>query len=188
MSRPPKQEQRFHQRGLTLRSTGRHTAGRARASFHSRPSPSRRASPVTLNVRRLRAACCENPRTLRSERALKEALPKSRSIGAAKKGSFNSASSFLAAPHEWSAPAQARSKANVGQSVGPLLRIGSASAPREAPVVEHLSSGSERTSGFSIRLAQIQPIALTQSFRCLASGQQLQSGNASKRSVPHRDA
>ena len=53
---------------------------------------------------------------------------------------------FLAVPHEWSAPAQARSKANVGQSAEPRLRIGNASAPREAPVVGHLSSGSERTS------------------------------------------
>ena len=52
MSRPPQQEQRFHRRRLTLRSTGRHTAGRAWASFHSGPSPSCRAAPVTSNVRR----------------------------------------------------------------------------------------------------------------------------------------
>ena len=99
-----------------------------------------------MNVRRLSAACCENPRILRSERLLKEALPRPRSIDAAKKGSLNSASSFLVALHERSAPAQARSRANVSQSVGPLLRIGSTSAPREASVVEHLSSGSEGTS------------------------------------------
>ena len=60
-----------------------------------------------------------------------------------------------------SARAEARASANVGQSVGPLLRIGSTSAPRKASVVGHLSSGSKRTSGFSIRLAQVQPIALT---------------------------
>ena len=187
---------------------------------------------------------------------------------------------FLAVPHEWSAPAQARSKANVGQSVGPLLRISSTSVPRKASVVGHLSSGSERTSSSPsaspksslsrshkafvawhlgnsyslamqakeafhtrrltlpsnglapatrawpsfhsgpsprclreplmsnvrrlgarsakeaarlerialIGLAQVQPLALTQSFRCLASWQQLQSGNASQRSVQHRDA
>ena len=47
------------------------------------------------NVRRLRAACCENLRLFRSERALKEALPKSRSIGAAKKVSLDSASLFF---------------------------------------------------------------------------------------------
>ena len=47
---------------------------------------------------------------------------------------------------ERSAPAQARSKANVSQSVGPPLRIGSTSAPREISVVGQLSSGSERTS------------------------------------------
>ena len=45
-----------------------------------------------------------------------------------------------------SARAKARARANVGQSVGPLLRIGSTSATRGAPVVGHLSSGSERTS------------------------------------------
>ena len=45
-----------------------------------------------------------------------------------------------------SARAEARARANVGQSVGPLLRIGSTSAPRGASVVGHLSSGSERTS------------------------------------------
>ena len=45
-----------------------------------------------------------------------------------------------------SARAGARSKASVSQSVGPLLRIGSTSAPRETSVVGHLSSGSERTS------------------------------------------
>ena len=45
-----------------------------------------------------------------------------------------------------SARAEARARANVGQSVGPLLRIGSTSAPRKALVVGHLSSGSERTS------------------------------------------
>ena len=49
------------------------------------------------NVRRFRAACCENLRLSRSERALKEALPKSRSIGAATDRSLNSASSFLGA-------------------------------------------------------------------------------------------
>ena len=48
-----------------------------------------------------------------------------------KEWALNSASSFLVAPHEWSAPAQARSKANVSQSVGPLLRKGSTSAPGE---------------------------------------------------------
>ena len=42
-----------------------------------------------------------------------------------------------------SARAEARARANVGQSVGPLLRIGSTSAPRGASVVGHLSSGSE---------------------------------------------
>ena len=46
-----------------------------------------------------------------------------------------------------SARAEARARANVSQSVGPLLRIGSTSAPREASVVAVLSSGSERTSG-----------------------------------------
>ena len=46
-----------------------------------------------------------------------------------------------------SARAEARASANVSQSVGPLLRIGSTSAPRETSVVWHLSSGSERTSG-----------------------------------------
>ena len=134
------------------------------------------------NVRRLEAERRKTPR------ALKASLSQSRSIGAAKKGWLNSASSFFVALLEWSAPAQARSKANVSQSVGPLLRIGVTSAPRETSVVGHLSGGSERTSGFSIRLVQVQPIALTQSFRCLASAQQLQSGNASQRSVPHRDA
>ena len=93
------------------------------------------------NIRRLEEERQENPR------ALRESLSQSRSIGAAKNESLNSASSFLVAPHEWSAPAQARSKANVSQSVGPLLRIGSTSAPRGTSVVGHLSSGSERTSG-----------------------------------------
>ena len=46
-----------------------------------------------------------------------------------------------------SARTEARARANVGQSVGPLLCIGSTSAPRKASVVGHLSSGSERTSG-----------------------------------------
>ena len=45
-----------------------------------------------------------------------------------------------------SARAEARASVNVGQSVGPLLRTGSASAPRKASVAGHLSSGSERTS------------------------------------------
>ena len=45
-----------------------------------------------------------------------------------------------------SARAEARAKANVGKSVGPLLRISSTSAPRETSVVGHLGSGSERTS------------------------------------------
>ena len=44
------------------------------------------------------------------------------------------------------ARAEVRARANFGQSVGPLLRIGSTSATRGAPVVGHLSSGSERTS------------------------------------------
>ena len=87
------------------------------------------------------------PERSKNPRALKGSLSQSRPIGAAKKGSLNSASSFLAAPHEWSAPAQARSRANVSQSVGPLLHIGSTSAPREASVVAVLSSGSERTRG-----------------------------------------
>ena len=98
------------------------------------------------NVRRHGAACCENPRILRSERAVKEALPKSTSIGAAKNESLNSASSFLAAPHEWSALAQAQSKASVSQLVGPLLRKGNTSAPRETSNVGHLSSGSDMPS------------------------------------------
>ena len=86
------------------------------------------------------------PERSKDLRALKGSLSQSRSIGTAKKGSLNSASSFLVAPHEWSAPAQARSKANVSQSVGPLLRISSTSVPRKASVAGHLSSGSERTS------------------------------------------
>ena len=45
-----------------------------------------------------------------------------------------------------SARAEARARANVAQSVGPLLRKGSTPAPRGASVVGHLSSGSERTS------------------------------------------
>ena len=45
-----------------------------------------------------------------------------------------------------SARAETRARATVGQSVGPLLRIGSTSAPRGASVVGHLSSGSEGTS------------------------------------------
>ena len=173
---------------LTLRSSGQAPAGRLWASFHSGPNPSRRRLPLNLYVRRLRAARRKNPNASRCERVLKEALAKSKSIGAATKRSLSSASSLLGALHESSAPAQARSKANVSQSVGSPLRISSTSAPRETSVVGQLSSGSERTSGFSIRLAQVQPIALTQSFRCLASGPQLQSGNASQRSVPHRDA
>ena len=99
------------------------------------------------NVRRLRAARRKNPSASRSEHALKESLSKSKSIGAAAKRSLSSASSLLVALHDWSAPAQARSRANVGQSVGPLLRIGNTSAPREASVVAVLSTGSERTSG-----------------------------------------
>ena len=79
---------------------------------------------------------------------MKEALAKSKAMGAAKKRTLSSASSFLVALHEWSAPAQARSKANVGQSVGPLLRIGSTSVPHKASSVGHLSSGSERASSF----------------------------------------
>ena len=98
------------------------------------------------NVRRLRAARRKNPSASRSERALKESLSKSKSVGAATNRLLSSASSLLVALHDWSAPAQARSKANVSQSVGPLLRIGSTSAPRKASVVGHLSSGSERTS------------------------------------------
>ena len=77
---------------------------------------------------------------------MKETLAKSKSICAATKRSLSSASSLLVALHEWSAPAQARSKANVSQSVGPLLRMGIAAATRKASVVGHLSSGSERTS------------------------------------------
>ena len=45
-----------------------------------------------------------------------------------------------------SARAEARARANVSQSVGPLLRIGSTSAPRETSAVWHVSSGSEGTS------------------------------------------
>ena len=86
------------------------------------------------------------PERSKDPRALKGSLSQSRFVGAAKKGSLNSASSFLVALHEWSAPAQARSKANVSQSVGPLLRMGNAAATREASVDGHLSSGSERTS------------------------------------------
>ena len=78
---------------------------------------------------------------------MKEALAKSKAMGAAKNRTLSSASSFLVALHEWSAPAQARSKANVSQSVGPLLRMGNAAAARKASVVGHLSGGSERTSG-----------------------------------------
>ena len=85
------------------------------------------------------------PERSKDPRALKGSLSYSRSIGAAMKVSLDSAF-FLAVPHEWSAPAQARSKANVGQSVGPLLRISSTSVPRMASVAGHLSSGSERTS------------------------------------------
>ena len=44
------------------------------------------------------------------------------------------------------ARAEARARVNVGQSVGPLLRIGSTSAPREISVAWQLSSGAERTS------------------------------------------
>ena len=78
---------------------------------------------------------------------MKETLAKSKSIRAATKKSLNSASSLLVAVHEWSAPAQARSKENVSQLVGPLLRMGNAAATRKASVVGHLSSGSERMSG-----------------------------------------
>ena len=46
-----------------------------------------------------------------------------------------------------SARAEARARANVSQSVGPLLRTGSTSAPRETSAVGHLSSGLEGTSG-----------------------------------------
>ena len=99
------------------------------------------------NVRRLSAEHRKNPNASRSERALNETLSKSKSISAARKWPPSSASSFLVALHEWSAPAQARSKANVSQYVGPLLRIGSTSAPRETSVVGRLSSGSESTSG-----------------------------------------
>ena len=86
------------------------------------------------NVRRLEAE------RRRSPRALNGSLSRSGSIGAAKKGSLNSASSLLVALHEWSAPAQARSKANVSQSIGPLLRIGSTSAARKAFVAWHLGN------------------------------------------------
>ena len=55
---------------------------------------------------------------------------------------------------ERSAPAQARSKANVSRWVGPQQRIGGTSALREASVVEHLSSGPERTSGFPFALSK----------------------------------
>ena len=132
---------------LTLPSSGLAPAWRFRPSLHSGPCAPCRREPLMSNVRRLRAACCKSPRILRSERALKEALPKSSSICAATKRSLSSASSPLVALHDWSAPAQARSRANVGQSVEPLLRIGSTSAPREASVVAVLSTGSERTSG-----------------------------------------
>ena len=98
------------------------------------------------NVKRLRAACLKNPNASRSEYALEEALSKSKSLGAARKCPAGSASSFLAGLHEWSAPAQARSRVNVIQSVGSLLRRGSTSAAREASVFGHLSSGSEMPS------------------------------------------
>ena len=134
------------ERRLTLPSSGLAPAAQAWPSFHSGLSPRRLRKPLMSNVRRLKAVRRKNPSASRSERALKESLSKSKSIGAAAKRSLSSASSLLVALHDWSAPAQARSRANVGQSVGPLLRIGSTSAPRKASVVAVLSSGSERTS------------------------------------------
>ena len=65
---------------------------------------------------------------------------------------------------ERSAPAQARSKANVSRWVGPQQRIGGTSALREAAVVEHLSSGPERTSGFPFALSKSGPSGSRKSF------------------------
>ena len=135
------------QRGLTLPSSGLAPAAQAWPSFHSGPSPRRFREPLMSNVRRLRAARRKNPNASRCERVLKESLSNSKSVGAAAKRSLSSASSLLVALHDWPAPAQARSRTNVGQSVGPLLRMGNAAATRKASIVGHLSSGSERTSG-----------------------------------------
>ena len=156
-------------RRLTLPSSGLAPAAQAWPSFHSGPSLRRLREPLMSNVRRLSAAHRKNPSASRSERALNETLLKSKSISAARKWPPSSASSFLEALHDWSAPAQARSKANVSQSVGPLLRIGSTSAPREASVVGHLSSGSEVPSRSPS--ASRKP-GLSQGILCLAPEQQ----------------
>ena len=92
-----KPRKRSTPRRLTLPSSGLAPAWRFRPSLHSGPCAPCRREPLMSNVRRLRAACCKSLRILRSERALKEALPKSSSICAATKRSLNSASSFLGA-------------------------------------------------------------------------------------------
>ena len=52
MSRPPRQEQRFHQRRLTLPSSGLAPAAQAWPSFHSGPILRRHREPLMSNVRR----------------------------------------------------------------------------------------------------------------------------------------
>ena len=102
---------------------------------------------MAQNKMRAKPALPERVRSCQTLGVLNETLAKSKSIGAATNRSLSSASSLLVALHEWSAPAQARSKANASQSVGPLLRGGNAAATRKASVVGRLSSGSEETSG-----------------------------------------
>ena len=111
------------------------------------------------NVRRLRAACCESPRILRSERALKEALPKSRSIGAAAKRSFNSASSFLEALNQKSLSASRKPGLSRARGAFVALHLGNsyslAMQAKEAFHTETPNPSIERTRSGSAGLAFI---------------------------------
>ena len=137
MSRPPKQEQWCHQRRLTLRSTGRHTAGRAWASFHSRPSPPRRVAPVTLNVRRRKESLVRVRATVAAAwhpaKYTRHAL--SRQFEAGVRHLEERASPARLTNNSLRARAEARARTNVSQLVGPQpLRARKSAAARKTSV------------------------------------------------------
>ena len=86
------------------------------------------------------------------------------------------------------ARAEARARANVSQSVGPLLRVGSTSAPREASAVGHLSSGLEGTSGCPFASCKSGLSRSRKAFVAWHPSSSYSLANASQRSVQHRDA
>ena len=107
----------------------------------TRPA-STRSSTQTLGV--LEQHSAKSSSILRPTCALEEALSKSTSIASAKKCPPSSVCSLLEALNQKSAPALRRGREQMLVSHwGPLLRMGSAFAIREASVVGLLSSGCE---------------------------------------------